>query len=358
MAKISLHDISKRFGDVSVLEGVSLDVADGELVALLGPSGCGKTTLLRVLAGLETPNAGTVRVGGEDITGVAPEHRHIGMMFQSYALFPHMTVAQNLAFPLRMRKVVAGEQSARIARALDLVRMTGLDARFPRELSGGQQQRVALARALIDEPRVLLLDEPLSNLDAQLRETMQVELIELRAKLRLTTILVTHDQDEAMSLADRIVLMRAGHIEQIGSPRELYERPASAFAADFIGAANLIPAELEATGSNLWRARLADGTSFALRAPTDARPGARQLMIRMEDLVLTAQPDRWDVALPITLGTMVYRGSHVRQRVMLGNVPLTVEVPKAMVLEARAATHIAWRHTDLVVLTYIGSDSI
>jgi len=350
MASVSLSNITKRFGAVSALDGVSLDIADGELVALLGPSGCGKTTLLRVLAGLEMPDGGSIMVDGRIITNVAPEARRVGMMFQSYALFPHMSVAQNLAFPLRMRRVPMREHAGRVEQALGLVRLEGFGARHPHQLSGGQQQRVALARALIDEPRVLLLDEPLSNLDAKLREQMQVELIELRAKLRLTTVLVTHDQHEAMSLADRIALMRDGRIEQVGTPRELYESPATPFAADFIGAANLLPIELEANDTEIWAARLPAGTAITVTAPDDRRAGARQLVLRMEDLTLTSDPAQWDVALPIRLGAAVYRGSHVRQRVHHEALAITVDVPKAAHAQASCATHVAWRRRDARVI--------
>ncbi len=350
MASVSLTNIAKRFGAVHALDGVSLDIADGELVALLGPSGCGKTTLLRVLAGLESPDAGAIAIGGADVTQVAPEQRRVGMMFQSYALFPHMSVAQNLAFPLRMRRVSASAHDARVEQALALVRLEGFGARYPHQLSGGQQQRVALARALIDAPQVLLLDEPLSNLDAKLREQMQVELIELRAKVRLTTVLVTHDQHEAMSLADRIALMREGRIEQLGTPQALYEAPATPFAADFIGAANLIPIELIAGSGDRWQARLADGMTITIDAPADRRGGARQLMLRMEDLALTIEPAQWEVALPVTLGATVYRGSHIRQRVRHGAIELTVDVPKPAFDATRMATHVAWRRCDARVI--------
>jgi ABC-type Fe3+/spermidine/putrescine transport system ATPase subunit len=277
MAGVVVESLTKRFGAIAALDRVSVSIPDGALVALLGPSGCGKTTFLRLLAGLETPDGGTIRIGDNDVTALPPERRGLGMMFQSYALFPHMTVAENLRFPLRMRRI--GERAAqdmRVADALRLVRMEGFAERYPRQLSGGQQQRVALARAVIADPPVLLLDEPLSNLDALLRKEMQLELIELHRKIGLTTVLVTHDQEEALSLADRVVLMRDGRIEQIDTPRDIYRHPRTPFAASFIGAANLIPVTVTAG-----RAAIAPGVSVAAPGIAD---GARILVLRQEDL--------------------------------------------------------------------------
>ena len=241
MADVTISHLSKRFGKVDALKDVSLTIRDGAFVALMGPSGCGKTTLLRLLSGLEMADAGTITIGSRDVSATPPEKRDIGLMFQSYALFPHMTVAENLSFPMRMRRDYdAAERERRIRRALDLVRLPDIRDRTPRQLSGGQQQRVAFARALIDEPSVLLLDEPLSNLDARLRDEMQMELIEIRRQAPITTILVTHDQTEGLTLADEIVVMRAGRVEQAGLPRAVYSEPATVFVADFLGGANLV----------------------------------------------------------------------------------------------------------------------
>ena len=317
MADVTVANLTKRFGTTAALDAVDLEIADGSFTALLGPSGCGKTTFLRLLAGLETPSAGTIRIGGTDVTTLPPERRGLGMMFQSYALFPHMSVADNLRFPLRMRGLGdRAEQERRVADALKLVRMEPLARRFPRELSGGQQQRVALARALIADPPVLLLDEPLSTLDAQLRKDMQVELMELHRKVGLTTVLVTHDQDEALSLADRVVLMRAGRIEQIGAPRAIYRQPATAFAASFLGAANLVPVTVRAGWAEI------DGVG---RVPlVSSRDGARQLVLRQEDLRLRAAPRDGEVAVPARVVAVAYHGAGLRIVVEVGALRLNV----------------------------------
>ncbi len=225
MARLQLSGLTKTYGDFPAVAGVDLDIAQGELVVLLGPSGCGKTTTLRMIAGFIAPTAGEIRLGGRDITREPPWKRNTGLVFQSYALFPHLNVADNVAFGLRMRKIAQTQIAGRLAEVLRLVRLEGLGDRLPRELSGGQQQRVALARALVIEPDILLLDEPLSNLDAKLRQEVRVEIRELQKKLGLTTVMVTHDQEEALTMADRLVVMSEGQVQQIGSQRDLYEKP-------------------------------------------------------------------------------------------------------------------------------------
>ena len=244
MTSIRIQGVSRRFGDAVALDDVDLAIESGEIFFLLGPSGCGKTTLLRVVAGLETPDSGTIRIGDRDVTRLSASRREAVMVFQSYALWPHMTVAKNVAFGLSVRGVGRAERESSVRRALEQVRLADLASRKPNQLSGGQQQRVALARALVVEPRVLLLDEPLSNLDAALRVEMRSEIRRLCREARLTALYVTHDQHEAMAIADRVALMRAGRIEQVGSPREIYARPASAFAAAFMGTTNLIEGAL------------------------------------------------------------------------------------------------------------------
>ncbi|TAM57562.1 ABC transporter ATP-binding protein [bacterium] len=238
MAKVQLHKLMKRYGDFVAVDDFSLDVADGEFVALLGPSGCGKTTTLRMIAGFVEATAGEIRIGERDVTGCPPHRRNTGMVFQGYALFPHMTVFENVAFGLRMRRLGAAEIRERVARALKLVRLDGHAERMPRQLSGGQQQRVALARALVVQPDAFLLDEPLSNLDAKLRQEVRLEIRQLQRTLGLTTIFVTHDQEEALTMADRLVVMDRGAIQQVGSPAELYDWPVNRFVADFIGHSN------------------------------------------------------------------------------------------------------------------------
>jgi putative spermidine/putrescine transport system ATP-binding protein len=293
-ATIKLDNVTKTFdGRVVAVDGVTLDIAAGEFFSLLGPSGCGKTTSLRMVAGFERPDSGRVHVAGRDITDVPVHRRDMGMVFQSYALFPHRTVAQNVAFGLRMREVPRPDIERRVNAALAQVALTGLEARKPGQLSGGQQQRVALARALVVEPRVLLCDEPLGALDRKLRQQMQFEIKELQKRLGVTLVFVTHDQEEALAMSDRIAVMNDGRVEQVGSPTEIYERPRTRFVADFIGEINILeeggrasaqrpekvrlvpPAEARASGkietanflggSTLYRIRLSDGRTLLVR---------------------------------------------------------------------------------------------
>jgi spermidine/putrescine transport system ATP-binding protein len=240
MASVVLQEISKRFGAVTAVDGVDLEVREGEFVTLLGPSGCGKTTTLRLIAGFTSPSSGRIRIGGEEVTNLPPRRRNIGMVFQDYALFPHLSAGENIAFGLRERGVARGKILTRVHELLELVRLAGVERRFPSQLSGGQQQRVALARALAYAPRVLLMDEPLGALDLKLRQAMQMELHRIQRELRITTIYVTHDQEEAMSLSDRIAVMADGRLLQVANPEELYARPATPFVAEFVGKTNLL----------------------------------------------------------------------------------------------------------------------
>ena len=247
-AELRIEGAAKRFGEVAALDGVSLQVARGELLTILGPSGSGKTTLLKVVAGFEKPDAGSVKIDGVEITALPPARRDIGMVFQNYALFPHLTVERNVAFPLEMRNVAKPEIVRRVAEALALVELAGYEQRLPRQLSGGQQQRVALARAIVFNPRLLLLDEPFGALDRKLRETMQLEVRRLQRRLGLTTIFITHDQEEALVLSDRIAVMNKGTIQQIATTTEIYERPANDFVADFVGESNIFHGTVSAPG--------------------------------------------------------------------------------------------------------------
>lgn len=240
MAALTINNIRKSFGNTPVLHDVSLSIEGGEFYFILGASGCGKSTLLRIIAGLETADSGSIESHGRRIDTVPAHQRGIGMVFQQYALWPHMTVAQNIGFGLEVQGLKRNEREARIAEALSLVRMTGFERRYPHEISGGQQQRIALARALAVRPSILLLDEPLSNLDARLREEIREELQNLHRALRITMVYVTHDQDDALTLADRVALLRAGKVEQVGTPREMYETPRSDYVAEFLGSANLL----------------------------------------------------------------------------------------------------------------------
>ncbi|MEN3380581.1 MAG: putative spermidine/putrescine transport system ATP-binding protein [Hyphomicrobiales bacterium] len=272
MSFLVLQSLTKRFGDVTVVDGLSLAVEKGEFVSLLGPSGCGKTTTLQMIAGFVEPSAGTINLGGRDLTKIKPAARGLGIVFQSYALFPHMTAAENIAFGLEMRGVARPEQTKRVADALALVGLAGFSDRYPRRMSGGQQQRVALARALVIKPDVLLLDEPLSNLDAKLREEMQVELRQIQRTVGTTTVLVTHDQGEAMALSDRIVVMNRGRAEHVARPTEIYRAPATAFVANFLGKINVLPADISngvaRIGTSQWSAAgMADGLANASVRP-------------------------------------------------------------------------------------------
>jgi putative spermidine/putrescine transport system ATP-binding protein len=306
---VHLDNVTKSFGGVQVIKGVSLSIKQGEFVSLLGPSGCGKTTLLRMIAGLEEATSGSIHIGGTDSTHLPPEHRDIAMVFQSYALLPHLTVLENVMFPLRMRKLgERAEQRERAEAVLELVQLSHLARRRPRQLSGGQQQRVAVARAIVSSPKVLLLDEPLSNLDARLRESMQEELIQLHRKTGLTTVFVTHDQEEALSLSDRVVLLNAGVIEQEGIPDELYVAPRSRFAASFMGSTNLLEVELE-PGAEGMRAQLSGGQSLLVGGEVRQR-GKATIMIRQEDVRLA--PASPGAAATATLVTRIFLGSRTR----------------------------------------------
>tara|TARA_R110002126_G_scaffold291767_1_gene457237 strand:+ start:54008 stop:55066 length:1059 start_codon:yes stop_codon:yes gene_type:complete len=324
MSEINLSDIHKSFGKVEVIPGVSFSVERGEFVSLLGPSGCGKTTLLRIVAGLETVSSGRVDIAGTDVTHLPPEKRDIAMMFQSYALLPHLSVAENVRFPLRMRGIGSrDEQNERVKTALDTVQLSHLGDRRARQLSGGQQQRVALARAIVSRPKVLLLDEPLSNLDARLREDMQVELIEIHKNLGLTTLFVTHDQEEALSLSDRIILIKGGRIEQEGTPAHIYAQPSTSFASQFLGSANMLSAVVEDTGSGPM-AVLGDGQRLPLALDEAAR-GAVSLALRQEDLVLSDASNADNGAgLKAKVRARVYLGARNRYVLELAGASLRI----------------------------------
>ena len=281
---ISLESVTHRYGDAMAVEGVSLDIRPGELVALLGPSGCGKTTLLRIVAGLVSQSGGSVRLDGEVVDCLPPNERGAGIVFQNYALFPHMTVAANVAYGLRARGRPRAELERVVGQMLDLVRMTPYAKRYPRELSGGQQQRVALARTLAVQPRVLLLDEPFAALDKNLRLDMQIEIRRIQRELGITTLIVTHDQDEAMSMADRIAVMNGGVLEQFDAPERLYDRPTSLFVAGFVGTANLIEGRLSGSpGAYRFEADGVSTMGFEAASPC-SRSGAVVLAVRPEHL--------------------------------------------------------------------------
>ncbi|MFL9826349.1 ABC transporter ATP-binding protein [Rhodoplanes sp. SY1] len=284
---VRFDDVTRRFGDTTAVDHLDLDIREGEFFALLGPSGCGKTTLLRMLAGFERPDTGRILLAGDDIAAVPPWRRPVNMMFQSYALFPHLSVAGNIAFGLKQDRLPRPEIAARIAEMLRLVRLDGLGGRKPHQLSGGQRQRVALARALAKHPKVLLLDEPLAALDKKLREETQFELMALQERLATTFVVVTHDQEEAMTMADRIGVMNHGRLAQVGTPSEIYEQPRSRWVAGFIGDVNFLDGTVEAVDAGGVTITDASGRRFRATGPTTARIGDRvTLAVRPEKLVV------------------------------------------------------------------------
>lgn len=314
MAALTITNIQKKFGPTPVLQDVSLSVEDGQFYFILGASGCGKSTLLRIIAGLETADSGSIESHGQRIDAVPAHQRGIGMVFQQYALWPHMTVGQNIAFGLEVQGLPRRERDARVAEALTLVRMAGLERRYPHEISGGQQQRVALARALAVRPSILLLDEPLSNLDARLREEIREELQNLHRTLKITMVYVTHDQEDALTLGDRIALLRGGRVEQVGTPRELYETPRTDYVAEFLGRANLISCSLGKSTS-------ADQVTVTLpgqsHAPLSSRlaPGTTGpdylLCVRPESIRVSSSPQVSEGLIDATVRSVSYRGAFI-----------------------------------------------
>ena len=320
---VVLEDVTKVFDDsqrpgatVTAVDRVSLEVSDGELVTLLGPSGCGKTTALRIVAGFESPTSGRVLISGQDVSRLPPHARYTAMVFQSYAIFPHLTVAGNVAFGLEMQGVRKTETATRVQAILDLVGLSGLEHRSPEQLSGGQQQRVALARAIITEPRVLLFDEPLSNLDAKLREQMRGEVRKLQQRLRITSIYVTHDQAEAMALSDRIVVMDRGRVQQAGTPFEVYARPVNRFVADFIGRVNFLEGRVLTVGPAGVRVDVRGRTlEVPLRQPP-VRPGeAATLVVRPETLRLAPASETDGGSFGGIIRRAVYLGSSIEYEI-------------------------------------------
>jgi spermidine/putrescine transport system ATP-binding protein len=322
LAAIELVAVEKEFAagghDVRAVEHVDLRIAEGEFFSLLGPSGCGKTTTLRMIAGFEEPTSGQILLHGRDMVGVPPFRRDVNMVFQQYALFPHMDVFENVAFGLRRKKVAKDEIARRVAEALALVELQGREKRRPRQLSGGQQQRVALARALVNRPRALLLDEPLGALDLKLRQAMQLELKRIQREVGITFVYVTHDQEEALTMSDRLVVMNAGRIEQLGSPRELYEHPATRFVANFIGTSNILTGRLERKGDAWALAGLGPDQRVLVTDAGQAAHGEEvDLAVRPEKMVLRAEhdpppPDR--CALRATVTEVVYLGTSTQYR--------------------------------------------
>ena len=355
MAGVLLSGVTKKYGDVTALHALDLEIEEGEFLTLLGPSGCGKTTTLRLIAGFIRPTSGTICLGDDDVTGVAPQHREIGMVFQDYALFPHMTVRENIAFGLQERRYGKARIGERVDDLLELIRLPDMGDRYPLEVSGGQRQRIAVARAVAYPPRVLLMDEPLGALDLKLRETMQTEIRRIQRELNITTVYVTHDQTEAMNVSDRIAVMNAGVIEQLGTAEEIYERPASRFVADFVGQINLLPATVVGEEGN-WV--VVDAAGARVRAPKQdsVRQDARvSVGIRPERLIAVK-----DETAPTGMNVLDGR---IAGRAFAGNllhVHVDIEDGTRVVLEARpkefpgeegSMIRLGWRPDDTIVLT-------
>ena len=345
-----LDSLRKRFGDFTAVDGVDLEVPRGEFVTLLGPSGSGKTTTLRMIAGFMTPDEGTIRIAGDEMTRVPAHRRDVGMVFQNYALFPHMTAAQNIAFPLQMRNVPRDEQRQRIAEALDLVKLSTFGDRYRRQLSGGQQQRIALARAIVFRPRLLLMDEPLGALDKKLREALQLEILRISRQLGATVVYVTHDQEEALVMSDRIAIFDKGRIQQLGTGEDLYERPTSVFVADFVGESNMLRGRLERDADGTWLQR---GTwrwrvdPIVAGAPglRDGEPAA--LVVRPEHLRVVAVDAALDGANSIdaTVTEVLYLGPTRK-------IELALPDGVAAVVREPAGTAGDWRPGDQVRLEW------
>jgi multiple sugar transport system ATP-binding protein len=318
MAAVEIRDVRKAFGHVKVIHGVDIEIGDGEFVILVGPSGCGKSTLLRMIAGLETITAGEIRIGDRVVNNVPPKERDIAMVFQNYALYPHMTVRDNMAFALKLKRAPKAEIEARVRPAAEILGLTPLLDRYPRELSGGQRQRVAMGRAIVRDPQVFLFDEPLSNLDAKLRVAMRAEIKELHQRLGTTTVYVTHDQIEAMTMADKIVVMHDGIVEQIGQPLDLYDRPDNLFVAGFIGspAMNMLTGTLAVNGHAMFKTQ--DGIALPIAGEPRAAAGQTVIYgVRPEHFLLT------DAGVPAEVIVLEPTGSETQAQLRIGSQEIT-----------------------------------
>ena len=345
-ASLTFDQVSKSYGAVIALQPTSMGVAPGEFFALLGPSGSGKSTLLGTIAGFVAPSGGRVLVDGADITGMSPHRRNIGMVFQNYALFPHMSVADNVAFPLSVRKVAKAEIGPRVTRALEMVRLERFRDRKPTQLSGGQQQRVALARALVFQPTLVLMDEPLGALDKKLREHMQIELKQIHEMLGVTIVYVTHDQSEALTMSDRVAIFENGAIVQIGTPDALYNEPATAFVAGFIGENNALDGIVERVDGDQCLVTLPTGLRTTAMAIGDIRPGAAvQLAVRPERIAGSSEPA--DNRFRATVDGRIYHGDHQRLLARLsGGQVLTIKIGPDAAMAAGETIDLGWRTAD------------
>ncbi|MCC7047947.1 MAG: ABC transporter ATP-binding protein [Alphaproteobacteria bacterium] len=351
-AGLDVAGLIKRFGASVAVAGVDLSVRPGEFFTVLGPSGCGKTTLLRMVAGILVPDGGRIAIGGRDVTAAPIWTRRVGLVFQNYALFPHMSVAQNVGFGLAMQKVAREERTARVARALGTVRLDGYEARRPSELSGGQQQRVALARAIVTEPDLLLLDEPLSNLDARLREDMRAELLDLQRRVGITTVLVTHDIHEAFALSDRVAVMRAGRVEQLGAPTELYDRPANRFVAGFLGPVNEWEGRVEARSAGQARVAVEGIGSFEVAAPETCAVGQTAWLVLRPERVRIEAAEATASGLIGRVDHVSHLGNLVNYRVALGARALAVQSPplRGQTLGLGQSVRVTWHAGDVAAV--------
>ncbi|HET7471651.1 MAG TPA: ABC transporter ATP-binding protein [Candidatus Limnocylindrales bacterium] len=355
--EIRLTELSKHFREVRAVDRVSLDIHTGEFFSMLGPSGCGKTTTLRMIGGFELPTAGRIELRGRDVTTDPPDKRPVNMVFQNYALFPHLDVGDNVAFGLRRKGVEKGETKRRVGEALELVRLGGYGKRKPNQLSGGQQQRVALARALVNRPNVLLLDEPLGALDLKLRKALQIELKRVQTEVGITFVYVTHDQEEALTMSDRIAVMQGGCVEQLGTPEELYERPRTRFVADFIGTSNLLSGNVEAIGGGRAVVRLSSGELCFTTAEAGVGVGqAVELSVRPEAVGLHPQngsgPSAASGSIPGSVEQVAYLGGNVQYLVRSsGGLSITVVAPKTgHRVPVGGAVDVTWSPGDALVL--------
>jgi spermidine/putrescine ABC transporter ATP-binding subunit len=355
-AAVSLVGLEKHFDSVGAVRGVTLDIQSGEFLTLLGPSGSGKTTTLMMIAGFERPTAGDIAIDGRSVVAIPPYRRDIGMVFQNYALFPHLTVAENIGFPLKQRGVDRANRARQVAKSLAMVRLSGYEARYPRQLSGGQQQRVALARAMVFQPRLLLMDEPLGALDKQLRESLQIEIRRLHAELGITFIYVTHDQEEALTMSNRIAVMNEGIVAQLGAPEDLYNRPESRFVASFIGESNFLPGIVRGIENGLV---IADCSGTIIRAVLRGYPQ------QGDEIVLTARPERLRFAdtasdkaaenrIGATVTDTVFAGERCRYLLQgNGGIPLVLKEPSGIAVRRRVpgdTVEVAWAASDTIIV--------
>jgi spermidine/putrescine ABC transporter ATP-binding subunit len=356
-ASVALADLVKKYDRVNAVDGVSLDIRSGEFLTLLGPSGSGKTSTLMMIAGFETPTAGDISIDGKSVVAMPPYRRNIGMVFQNYALFPHLTVEENIGFPLKQRGIAKAERARLVAEALELVHLPSYGARYPRQLSGGQQQRVAVARAVVFKPRLLLMDEPLGALDKQLRENLQLEMRRLHADLGITFIYVTHDQEEALTMSDRIAVMNDGKVAQVGSPEDLYDRPTDRFVAGFIGESNFLPAIVRGIEDDVV---VAECEGAIIRAMCPNRPASG------EKVTLTTRPERlrfadsaWKATTPqnrlsVTVTEAVFAGERCRYMLQAGDgTSMVLKEPSSAAIRRRAIgerAEISWSVADTILV--------